>query len=620
MPTSPLTRRNSFVIFLLVWALSATYLGLNLNRGWVPHDEGILGQSAERVLNGEVPHRDFDEPYTGGLAYLDAASFHLFGTNLMVLRWVLFAFFLAWVPAVFGIAREFCSPWPAAGLTLLAVAWSVPNYPAAMPSWYCLFFTSFGVLTLLRYLCAPHPAWLFAAGLCGGLSFLVKSPGLYYVAGVLLFLVFHEQQRSRVPAAGSLAPTQSSLIYVIFVRTCLVLFLVVLARMVMPRGGASELVHFALPALAISGLLAGRERGASYADNLTRFRRLFALVLPFLAGVIVPALFLVLFYWGSGALRALFTGLFINQLRRLTDARLAPPHWLFELLATPMAWFVLRKRSSSRFSITAAVLQILAALTLLLVCRKSVLALLVILDSVRAAVPLLTALIAVLLYYRQKKRVAGIHDQRLMLLVSVVALMSLVQFPYAGPLYFCYFAALFFLMLAALLSILPQPMKLNLIVAGTFLALFAIFLFRPASIAAFEFDRLPAYPRSPLNLPRAGDLRVFDDEAARYRELIPFVASRAAGKPILAGPDCPQIYFLSSLRNPTPLFFDFFEPPEQYQTYMQKQLDRPDFIKVLIVNNSPAFSRPYRDILRSLARSRFSQSRKFDNFEVFWRP
>jgi len=616
--TSPLTRRLSFVIFVSIWVLSAIYLGLNLNRGWVPHDEGILGQSAERILNGELPHRDFDEPYTGGLGYLDAASFRLFGTNLMVLRWVLFAFFLTWVPAVFAIAREFCSPWPAAGLTLLAVTWSVPNYPAAMPSWYCLFFATYGILALLRCLCAPHPAWLFAAGFCGGLSFVVKTPGLYYVAGVLLFLVFQEQQRSKTAGSGPRALAVGSSVYAAFVLACLALFIVVLARMVMPRGGPSEFIHFVLPALAISGLLAARERGASYADNLTRFRRLFALAVPFLAGVIVPVFVLFLFYWGLGALRPLFTDLFVNQLRRLVDARLAPPHWFFALLVTPVVWLLSRKRPSFRLPVTA-ILQITAALALWLVCRKSVVTLLVTLNSVRAAVPLLTCLIAVLLYYRQQNRDTRIQDQRLMLLVSVVALMSLVQFPYAGPLYFCYFAALFFLMLAALLSIVPQPMKLNLIVAGAFLVLFAIFLFRPASIAAFEFDRLPGFPRSPLNLPRAGDLRVFGDESARYRALIPFVVSRSGGNPILAGPDCPEIYFLSGLRNPTPFFFDFFEPPEQYRTYMEKLLDRPDFIKVVVVNNSPAFSRSYRDILRSLALSRFSESRKFDNLDIFWR-
>jgi len=73
-----------------------------------------------------MPHRDFDDPYTGGLAYIDAAIFKLFGINLLWLRLFLFACFLAWVPAVYALASEFLTPWPAAGVTLVAVAWSVP--------------------------------------------------------------------------------------------------------------------------------------------------------------------------------------------------------------------------------------------------------------------------------------------------------------------------------------------------------------------------------------------------------------------------------------------------------------------------------------------------------------
>src|SRR5712671_5721853 len=93
----PATRWGVLVL-LLVWVLSAAYVGLNLNHGWDPHDEGTLGQSAERVLHGEMPHRDFDDPYTGGLAYIDAAIFKLFGINLFWLRLFLFVCFLIWVP------------------------------------------------------------------------------------------------------------------------------------------------------------------------------------------------------------------------------------------------------------------------------------------------------------------------------------------------------------------------------------------------------------------------------------------------------------------------------------------------------------------------------------------
>ena len=41
---------------LLVLVASLAYVWLLLDRGWIPHDEGMLGESALRVLRGELPH------------------------------------------------------------------------------------------------------------------------------------------------------------------------------------------------------------------------------------------------------------------------------------------------------------------------------------------------------------------------------------------------------------------------------------------------------------------------------------------------------------------------------------------------------------------------------------
>ena len=100
---SPHTR----TVVLLLVAISAAYVGWHLFRGWIPHDDGALGQSAERLLNGELPHRDFDDIYTGGLSYLNAAAFELFGTSFASLRLPLYAAFLIWVPALYYIASRF---------------------------------------------------------------------------------------------------------------------------------------------------------------------------------------------------------------------------------------------------------------------------------------------------------------------------------------------------------------------------------------------------------------------------------------------------------------------------------------------------------------------------------
>src|SRR6266567_2118700 len=191
--TPPPSGLRWWLILIVVWGISGIYEGRHLKRGWVPHDEGAFAQSADRVLHGELPHRDYTEVYTGGLSYLNAFAFRFLGESFATTRIVLFVFFLAWVPAVYWIASKLAPDWVAGGVTLLAVVWSLPNYSAAVPSWYNLFFSTFGLAALLSYLDKRSPRRLFVAGLCGGLSLLAKSTALYYGAAALLFFLFYEQ-------------------------------------------------------------------------------------------------------------------------------------------------------------------------------------------------------------------------------------------------------------------------------------------------------------------------------------------------------------------------------------------------------------------------------------------
>src|SRR5258705_9690069 len=113
---NPITRMHVLVL-LVVWAVSIAYMATHLKRGWVPHDEGTFGLSAERVLNGELPHRDFDD-YTGGLTFVHSLAFRELGIDSASMRIVLFVFFVFWVPAVFYVASCFCSAYSAGALTL----------------------------------------------------------------------------------------------------------------------------------------------------------------------------------------------------------------------------------------------------------------------------------------------------------------------------------------------------------------------------------------------------------------------------------------------------------------------------------------------------------------------
>jgi 4-amino-4-deoxy-L-arabinose transferase-like glycosyltransferase len=192
-------RRVSTRLYGLPFAqhvLSATVLALcvaaftsTLHRGWMPHDEGYFSQAAERVLTGELPHRDFAEMYTGGLTYLHALAFDLFGVRFASLRLVLLAFALTSVLTLFVIARRIASPVVASLLTLLSVVWSFPNYFASVPSWYNLTFTLLAVAALFRHARTGETRWVTLAGVIAGLSFLIKVTALYLVAAALLYLV-----------------------------------------------------------------------------------------------------------------------------------------------------------------------------------------------------------------------------------------------------------------------------------------------------------------------------------------------------------------------------------------------------------------------------------------------
>ncbi len=127
--------------------------------------------------------------------------FRVFGLRLTSIRLALFLCFLAFVPAVFAIASRFGSPLLSGLITLLAVAWSLPNYFAGSVSWYNLFLATWGTLALLRHVETGRRRWLFVAGVLAGISCLFKVIGAYFVAAALLFLLYREQQLS-VPPGG----------------------------------------------------------------------------------------------------------------------------------------------------------------------------------------------------------------------------------------------------------------------------------------------------------------------------------------------------------------------------------------------------------------------------------
>ncbi len=322
-------RRLRLVGYLLALAAAAIYLWRFVGRGWIPHDEGMLAQIAERILAGQLPHRDFDDPYTGGLGYLHAMAFLVFGVRIVSLRIVLFLAALAWMPAVFAVARRFVSSSSAAFVTAAAVAWTLPNYFASMPSYYNLFLATWGTAALLRHLDTNSRIWLFIAGLCGGFSFLIKSSGAYFLGAAILFLLYREQLQQQ-------CSTKQRSLAVFVAKTAFgLLFLTGLAGLVIAHPGTTEFLHFFVPGAALIAILLSTEWSGGRGAASGRMRGFALLLLPFLAGVLLPIALFIMPYIVTGSMSAWYDGVFVAPRSRFSSAAVALPPLITMLAALP---------------------------------------------------------------------------------------------------------------------------------------------------------------------------------------------------------------------------------------------------------------------------------------------
>ena len=606
------SRRLWVAALLGVWLVSGLYVFSHLSGNWVASDDGMLAQSAERVLHGQMPHRDFAEVYTGGLSYLHAAGFNLFGVRLLSLRYVLFGFVVLWLPVVFYCASRFVAPLGATATTLLSAVWTVPNYPAAMPSWYNLFFATFGAAAFLRYSETHRRRWIFAAGVMGGCSILIKIVGLYYVAACLLYLVVHAADSADPSGRRALAA------YRIAVGVGLGLFVIALAWLIHNHLTVVHVYHFLLPGAMLAGLV---WHAAARSARPGSIQRLWQVGWPFLLGTAVPLAAFVLPYAFRGALPALVRGVFVSPATRLAasaSASLPPAGWLSIVPAIILMLIVLlavRAGSGGRG-------RLVAALWIALVGGLLAVGGLDYLDlfswaAVAEATPLVVAVGVITLWREQPPGPSARAMEQCVLLLALAGVCSLTAFPYSAPIYFCYIAPLPLLALLALFCLTGgSPRPLSGVLAGFFLTL-ALVALNAQSLRDVGIVMHPALTLVPLRLPRTG-IRVRVEDADRYESLIDTLVAHARGGVTYAGPDSPEVYFLAGLRNPTRLIFDFLEPDGRQPDSLLALVDRERMTAVVIRSN-PEFSRPLEaQVLQGFA-ERFPHQWTTGGFTVRWR-
>jgi hypothetical protein len=526
---------------------------------------------------------------------------------------LLFAATLAWVPVVYFLAARFVSPIGAALVTAVAVAWSVPNYFASMPSYYNLFLATFGTAALFRHIERGGRRWLALAGCCGALSFLVKSVGIFFLVAGGLFLLFREQIQSRRDAYADDRPSTGFLL--LETAGCLGL-VIALVAMLGERRTVMDVLHFVVPITAVVTVLLWCEWREGRGGLQTRIRRAWALLGPFSAGAIAPvAIFLVPFI-ATGSLHAFSDGVFLALQRRFGQAERALPEvadmvWALPYGAALVAVAFDRYARWSLIAAAAAGLGLLAGLAT--VDQPS--SYLALWNSVRF-LPLFVMLAGCIVLLRRPLAISSPRREQAFLLLVVLAAIGMVQFPFSAPVYFSYTAPMLALAVVPVASLGARPLHLTMLLGYLAFAVMSLNVGYAWNIGVVHQAGYAVTETSPLARSR---LRIPPDDAFEFLGLVSAIRTRVrAGEYVFATPDCPEVYFLSGTRNPTGDLYEFLRGPQR-GVMETLQLIEHHHINLIVINRAPHFSGPIDPALETALESRFPHSEMVGRFVVRWR-
>jgi hypothetical protein len=590
----------TMLLGLLAVGISGLVTFDRLDSGWIPHDEGQLGQAATRILDGQLPHRDFDDMYTGGLSYLNAFSMQSFGENSLSMRWMLFAWFLPFAAACFWIFKQFANATVAAVLTVLACVWSVPMYPAPMPSWYLLFLATGALAALLRTTQTNSRIWIFLAGLLMGAAVLFKINGIFTLAAGLLFLLDRSQRMTLAGTTASKTTTGINRLPMSWIVIGLLAMAGSLAfAFVNKFDYLMQSIHFVAPFLTIIGFAILQEyrwRG----DWSQRLPLVMKDVIALLLGFAIPLAGLFAYFASQDALEPLLEGMFVAPTKRIEGASSPFPALGTMLLSVPLALLLfpslwlqaakLRGLDERKLDNTICLIVVVAGI-LLLAFRESSAAFLLSAFSIRHIGPFLT-LGCLYLLWRNEKQFDGEKLQGFYLATVIAFFASLIQYPYAAMIYFFYAAPLF--VIAGVVATRMQPWipKRSLVAAAVVLVLFTIVRFHSVEPVT---SLSPTFHEPVADTIESGrcPLVIRDSQARIFNQLIDAIESRTdAGDVIHAMPDAPEVAYISNRIPFGRTMYEFFaDPASQTPDGLRKGLQEAD-AKLLVIKENPSFSKP----------------------------
>lgn len=607
------------VAFTVLWTV-APY-------GMFPHDEGQYGQSAVRILAGELPHRDFHEMYSGGLSYWHALLFWLFGEQLIVLRRALVILAMPAVLAAYAIALRFTASSTLAAIVAVAsVTGMIGTNHAAAPTTYMTVLSVSVVWLLIKDAEAgDDDLWrIMLVGVLCGITIAIKITGLFTLAAAGLAITFHgTEQRSsatsRTGDSGSAGWLEHLYRWAVASAAIGAAPLLVAAHPTV-----NSLGYFAMPTVAMGVALLG----AGHRFDPWKL----ALRHAFLCGGVLAAVLIFLTPWiAAGALGDLLEGLFVRPRIRLdSSAYYPPPSWVFLPFALPpmAACLGTRLMIPLRQMAWTGVGSTIVLLATGLLTRQPVGA---IAPTILAAMDGWRWLPAVGCPTMAWLLVRGEKQERLaneggFAVAAMTAFIALNQYPFAHSIYFLFVWPFISLLIIAIgrhaagvqskVESEGERRASSLLPAVIIVSGFVIFCFLRFGLwgvvveTRFSPQASAGKQLSGLIVPRS-----IADEYLQLTALLNQVLR--PDQTVLAGPDSPDVYFFTGRRNPTPVMYDMFISRDEH-ALMLHGLVRANDIGAVIVNTLPAFSEPWSEEVGQPLVQHMRRQTQIGKFAVFF--
>jgi len=367
------------------------------------------------------------------------------------------------------------------------------------------------------------------------------------------------------------------------------------------------------------GTILLRETRARGSGTGFRFRALFRLVAPFVGGTCLPILFFLAPYVRSEAVSKVLSGVTSSVISRSAGLGLIRPLGaeisvyglaLLGLLAMAMFLPVFQHKV-----VGAGIAFGLATMLYLSTPAIS--------SGVWFSVATLTPLIvaagaAVVLMPKNSdapSKVAKLQRQRVMLLISIAGLCSLVQFPFAAPIYLSYCLPL--TLLAVMAVVTTARVERGTYVLASVISFYLLFgVLRVVPGYIYELTHTVGAMEE-LRLGAAGGLQI--ESAASLGEFVHFLQQHSPNGLLYAGNDCPAFYFLTNLKNVTR------DDGGGSSQEVIRALQTSD-VRVVVINEAPFFpgaqmsAEVRTEVMRRFPESRVVEIAHMGQYRVFWRP